>query len=1046
MKGYEKKIAAGLQGIFLLMVLAVLLFFILGEWLLPSEGVRVESWCQALESEWTRSLPDGSSVSVEVPGTCKADRLESVSIETRLPEELEEDTWLCIQSVWQDLEIFVDQVLRQRYSAGQSKIFGRNSASAYLFQKLTKEDAGKILRITSMTDSPYSGKLSTVYIGDRIGILNYLIAQHGINLALEAFLIVLSILCIFGSWVLRRFYHKEILLRYLAWGSLWISISLAAGCEMRQFLFPNISVASNLMYFSLLLIPFPFLVYMDGIQRQRYQSGYVLLELLAVINFLGCTSMQVLQQMDFMDLAAFMYGMLMISCLYVAFTMGLDFKRKNIRGYRLTAVGMLCMVLMAAGELWLTWRSLESCDGILICIGMIALLALSVIENVRKLFSLEREKQRAVLANESKGKFLANMSHEIRTPINTVIGMNEMILRENQDDTIQSYAENINHASKTLLSLVNDVLDFSKMESGSLELSCSPYYLSSLLNDTFHVLKVRAEQKNLIVKLNVDEDLPSVLVGDEVRIRKILQHLFSNSIKFTEKGSITFSTQGEWNDDGTFCLSFSVADTGIGIQKEDLGRLYDSFTKLEEDRNCTIQGSGLGLNITKRFVEQMQGDIRVHSVYGTGTLFTVRIPQVIVDPEPIGDLQRAYERELQEFEKPHAILQAPEACILSVDDNEMNLAVVRGLLKRTGIQLDTVTGGKECLLYTRRKKYDLIFMDHMMPEPDGIETFHMLRAEADNPNVNTKVVALTANAVAGSRQEYLKEGFDDYLSKPIVVEKLEQMLLKYLPEELVFFKEEETVKELEQTGVDQNLEETSKRQAFIDQAAGLPYCGNDKEMYQEILLAYYEQGQQYLRELKQLYQQQQWENYAIIAHAIKSTSLTIGAAGVSSQAKQQELAAKENRLQDLKEQWEKFCQDYTGALEEAAQILGIEAEPQEFETHILSDAADLVTQEELTKREQYLPEDIEIVDRLQTGNADNSKAPFDQEEYFEECQILLEHIRGYEMSEALVLIDKLLSMKHEQILEQVRSAVHDFDYDNAESCLQTWMEKQEVEQ
>ncbi len=1044
MKGYGKKIAAGLQGIFLIVTVGVVLFFILGEWLLPSEGVRVQSRCQVLESEWTRTMPDGSSAVVKVPGTCEAARLESVSIETRLPENLGEDTWLCTQSVWQDMEIFVDQVLRQRYSAGKSRLFGRNSASAYLFQKLTKEDAGKVLRITTVTDSPYSGRLSVVYIGDRIGILNYLAAQHGISLALGIFLIVLSMLCIFSSWVLRRFYHKDILLRHLAWGSLWISICLVTACEMRQFLFPNISVASNLMYFSLMLIPFPFLAYMDGIQRQRYQKGYVCLELLVVINFIGCTMLQISNQMDFMDIVVIMYGMMALSFLYMLLTMGLDCKHNRIRGYRLAAVGILWMFATAIGEFWLTWQRVGSGNGILICLGLIALLTLSVIENVRKLFSLEREKQRAVLANESKGKFLANMSHEIRTPINTVIGMNEMILRENKDDAIANYAQNIDNASKTLLSLVNDVLDFSKMESGSLELTCNPYYLSSLLNDTIHVLKARAEKKQLAVRLNVDENLPSILVGDEVRIRKVLQHLFSNSIKFTEKGSITFSAQGEWDDDETFCLSFSVADTGIGIQKEDLGRLYDSFTKLEEDRNCTIQGSGLGLNITKRFVEQMQGDIRVHSVYGTGTLFTVRIPQVIEDPEPIGDLQQAYERELQECSKPRTILKAPGACVLSVDDNEMNLAVVRGLLKRTGIELDTVTGGKECLHYTRRKKYDLIFMDHMMPEPDGIETFHMLRAEKDNPNVTTKVVALTANAVAGSRNEYLKEGFDDYLSKPIVVEKLEQMLQRYLPEELVFF-EEETMEELENTEEKQSLEEISKQPSFIDQDTGLPYCGNDKEMYREILLAYYEQGQQYLREIKELYQQEQWENYAIIAHAIKSTSLTIGAASVSKQAKEQEFAAKENRFFDLKEQWEKFYQDYTGALAEAAEILEIGTKPQEPKNHSINESKELEIETESIRSEEPIAEN-DNADRLETENIESSQKPFDQQAFFEECQILLEHIRGYEMSEALELIDKLLAVKQEQILEQVRSAVHDFDYDNAESCLQTWLEKQEVEQ
>ena len=349
------------------------------------------------------------------------------------------------------------------------------------------------------------------------------------------------------------------------------------------------------------------------------------------------------------------------------------------------------------------------------------------------------------------------------------------------------------------------------------------------------------------------------------------------------------------------------------------------------------------------------------------------------------------------------------------------------------------------MLYTRRKKYDLIFMDHMMPEPDGIETFHLLRAEADNPNVNTKVVALTANAVAGSRKEYLKEGFDDYLSKPIVVEKLEQMLQKYLPEELVFF-EEETVEESDEAEVVQDLQEIPKQPTFIDQDAGLPYCGNDKEMYQEILLAYYEQGQQYLKDLQDLYQKEQWDHYAVIVHAIKSTSLTIGAASVSSQAKEQEFAAKENRLEDLKEHWEKFYQDYTGALAQAADILGIEQETQEPEDLATNEAENLEIQEELIESEQHLPEEVNVVDKLEAGEADSSQNSFDHKTYLSECRILLEHIQGYEMSEALELIDKLLTIKHEQILEQVRSAVHDFDYDNAESCLQTWLEKQEVEQ
>lgn len=647
--------------------------------------------------------------------------------------------------------------------------------------------------------------------------------------------------------------------------------------------------------------------------------------------------------------------------------------------------------------------------GTILCLGLVCLLVLAIVENVRKLFYMERERQRAILANESKGKFLANMSHEIRTPINSVIGMNEMILRENRDPVIKEYAANIGVASKTLLSLVNDVLDFSQMEAGSIDLVNSSYYLSSLLNDTIHVLQARAEKKHLSVRLNVDEGLPSILVGDEVRIRKVLNQLFSNSLKFTQEGIITFSAQGEWTDDESFCLIFSVADTGSGIREEELARLYDSFAKLEEDGYRTVQGSGLGLNLAKRFVEQMDGDIRVQSVYGSGTIFTVRIPQQIEESHPIGNLQEAFERERQELARPREYLVAPQACVLSVDDNEMNLAVVRGLLKRTKIQLDTVMSGSECMELTRNKKYDLIFMDHMMPDPDGISTLHRLRQETDNPNVGTPVVALTANAVAGSREEYLKAGFDEYLSKPVVVEKLEQALARFLPADKVSF-EKEVLPEAEELGWEEILKDVPAQESaesLIDPSVGMPYCGNDEEMYQEILQAYYEQGQEYRKKMPQLFEKEDWQGYGVIAHAVKSTSLTIGAAGLAEQAKQQEMAAKENNVQELQAHWEQFFGDYQNVLKEAAQMLGVEEE------------------EEVRREEE-----------------DSETKP--SEEYLEECRVLLGQIQGYEMGEALGQIDKLSSMRAEKVLEEVRQFVHDFDYDSAENRLQGWLVKWEV--
>ena len=389
-----------------------------------------------------------------------------------------------------------------------------------------------------------------------------------------------------------------------------------------------------------------------------------------------------------------------------------------------------------------------------------------------------------------------------------------------------------------LLSLVNDILDFSKIEAGKLEIVENSYQLSSLLNDEIHVLEAKAERRNLEVRLNIDKDLPSVLKGDEIRIKQILTNLLTNAVKYTKKGQITFSVQGEWSDSGDFALRMSVADTGEGIKEEDLGKLFDSFTRLEEKKNRAIEGTGLGLNITKHLVEGMGGEIQVQSVYGKGSLFTVRIPQEVLSFQTVGDLQEAYEKEIREGIIYRESFHAKEASVLAVDDNEITLSVLKGLLKETEIRLDTAQGGEECLALCRKKKYDLILMDHMMPEPDGIETLHLLREDEKGLNMETKVIALTANALAGVKEEYVKEGFADYLSKPVEAGKLEQMLKKHLPQELVTYETVQLPKE-EQTHPNelkhQKKPASQKEEGRIDRTLGVSYCDGNEEMYLEKL-------------------------------------------------------------------------------------------------------------------------------------------------------------------------------------------------------------------
>lgn len=854
---------------------------------------------------------------------------------------------------------------------------------------------------------------------DKMGIWLYFLEEYGVEVLIILFLMAAGIISVVFSGILRLIYHERIIFGYLGWGIFLSAMWMISESKLRQILFTDLSLVEGLAFCAVMILPIPYFIYVDHIQKNRYQKIYTLMTFAFIILFAVYVGAKILGMDSYLNETYMKRGELAAAVSLVLITMLIDLIRKDIKEYSLAALGIVGFLLLGTIESILVMRHQTGSGGIILGIGLSFLLLMAALKTGQDILDIEEKKKQAILASESKEKFLANMSHEIRTPINTVIGMNEMILRENQDEEIQEYARNIQRASKMLLSLVNDILDFSKIEAGKLELVESPYQLASLLNDEIHVLKAKAEKKNLDVQLNIEEDLPSVLNGDEVRIKQIFTNLLTNSVKYTKEGRITLSVQGEWSDRGEFTLKMSVADTGMGIKKEDISRLFDSFTRLEEKKNRTIEGTGLGLNITKHLVDQMEGTIEVQSVYGKGSLFTVRIPQEVLNDEVVGNLQEAYEKEIDEQAEYKESFRAPEAEILAVDDNEMNLAVVRGLLKGTEIRLDTALSGTECLNLCSHKKYDLILMDHMMPEPDGIETLHMIREDKDGPNADTKVIALTANAIAGVREEYLREGFTDYLSKPIEAEKLERLLKRQLPKELVILEEVTLHSESgEQTDVEEKkfTEQMTEEEAeviqkgrHIDRKTGIAYCNDNEGMYEEILKVYHEQGQKYQLDLREFHEKKDWKSYEILVHAIKSNSMSIGAKEFSEEAKSHEMAAKEQNEVFLEEEFQKFCTDYEDVLAEAGEILQIE-QPSE-------------AQEE------------------------GVKESISKEELLEECQLLLDHIQNFEMNEALVLVGKLEKKSIDgentegikEVLERVKTAVDGFDYDSAENCLNEWL-------
>ena len=540
-------------------------------------------------------------------------------------------------------------------------------------------------------------------------------------------------------------------------------------------------------------------------------------------------------------------------------------------------------------------------------------------------YDLTKEKnmlEQLVRANEAKSQFLANMSHEIRTPINGILGMDSMLLKECKDEVLREYAKNIQSAGQSLLSIINDILDISKIESGKLEILPIKYELFSILNDCYNLTKAKLQEKPLEFEIRVNENLPSWLYGDEVRIRQIINNFLSNAVKYTKQGKVTFCLDYEQKSDEQIQLVISVADTGIGIREEDLGKLFTSFTRIEEKRNRNIEGTGLGLSLTKNLVDLMGGEVIVESTYGRGSCFTARIPQKIVDATPMGDFSRRYQQYLSSSDDDTLSFSAPEAKILVVDDVEMNLKVVKGLLKETQIQIDTAVSGRQCLERVKTTRYDVIFLDHMMPEMDGIETLQNMKLLKDNLNREVPVIMLTANAIVGAKEEYIQAGFTDYLTKPIQETELLAMLLKYLPEEHM------EVPGTEEPGmaVDTRKSEMSRMQQLeklegIDIRTGLLYCMNDEDFYVEMLGEYLESD--LMLELEQVFSDEDWDNYRTLVHALKSTSLTIGAVHLSGQAKELETAAKNGDADYIRSHHKAVLEEYSELIGGIREILDL---------------------------------------------------------------------------------------------------------------------------
>lgn len=1065
-KTFAEYITLAFRAFFGIVILVCITYFVLyvrkhyGNGSLPKKVHTISNWTME-----TDTMP---AVEITLPITADVEVGETVRFKSIVPDYVQNGYYLGLLNS-KNINITIDGRDRYNWRRENADVIGGPTHASYFFVALRQEDAGKEIVITKYGNT-FNGGFDDFVIGDSYSVLSYFRDSRGpLQFIFALFIFFLSLVLVVFGMMFTVLEKKSVNIITAGLAVMTASAWLITDSLEFQLFFGIRHIDGFIAYILAMTMAFPFLAYIDGIQKYRYKNFYTLLCFTELINFIACTTLHVTGTVNFYDLLTFMNGIMGVIVVSTCSVVIYDMVIGKAKEYRRVAYGLLAFMTSCIIELIFLKLDKPWIDGLFMELGLLLLLCSAVLQQIIDLYNMEKERNQVYEANAAKSEFLTNMSHEIRTPINAILGMNEMIMQENQSSLIREYAEHIGHAGQLLLSMVNEVLDYSALQNGEDMIVNADYKPRQMIESVTAVLRDKATAKGLGLNIGMPGDLPLYLNGDERHIVRILANICSNAVKFTEKGNVTFAAECTYDEEkGNYILEFYIKDSGVGIPKEELNNLFSAFSRADIKKNRSVDGAGLGLAIVKSLLDDMGGTIEVTSEVGEGSTFIVRIPQneavdkhdadtedVHNQKEIIGscyngssdehdqeivsifneksvidsiaknkgnanndnraenvdnsvankeDVSKAFEHSMdkdnnnQDLDNYSASYEAPKAHVLAVDDNNANLIVVKEFLKKSKVILDMATGGDEAITKCQSTRYDIILMDHMMPEPDGIEAMHVIRESLESINRKTPIIVLTANVIGDCKNNYICEGFDGYLSKPVDRTTLLKTIRKFVNSELIVEVEPtETQEEKQQASSDEKREDNG----IIDFDELIERFEGQKSVADMILGECVKEGERKIVLLRELFDEKDIKRYGIEAHGVKGVMASVCAKHFSAHAKEHEFAAKEDRIDFIEQDIDSFLDEYRQVLE-------------------------FIT--------QYLKgEGIDVkVPKTVSYDGDNKSV-----EELIDC--IKQALDDFDVDEALKHISHLADTIDEDkksIVEEVRQYAEDFEYDKALECLE----------